>query len=88
MKMYQNTKCHYSTLTGAGFASILESISEVWTSAIVEWLKKRDHVTSRSHSIEWQPTKFPRNVLIGTKLLGGHSSPESEGDVSKLIWKE
>jgi hypothetical protein len=32
------TKCHGPTLTGVSFAST----SEVWTSAILEWLKVRD----------------------------------------------
>jgi hypothetical protein len=38
LKFYQCTKFHVPTLTGASFASI----SEVWTSAILEWLKVRD----------------------------------------------
>jgi hypothetical protein len=38
LKIYQYTKFHVPTLTGASFASI----SEVRTSAILEWLKVRD----------------------------------------------
>jgi hypothetical protein len=38
LKIYQYTQCHGPTLNGASFASI----SEVWTSAILEWLKVRD----------------------------------------------
>jgi hypothetical protein len=38
LKIYQYTKFHGPTLTGASFAST----SEVWTSTIVEWLKIRD----------------------------------------------
>jgi hypothetical protein len=38
LKIYQYTKLHGPTLTGASFAST----SEVWTSAILEWLKIRD----------------------------------------------
>jgi hypothetical protein len=38
LKIYQYTKCHDPTLTGASFAST----SEVWMSAILEWLKVRD----------------------------------------------
>jgi hypothetical protein len=38
LKIYQYTKCHGPMLTGASFAST----SEVWTSAILEWLKLRD----------------------------------------------
>jgi hypothetical protein len=38
LKIYQYTKFHVPMLTGASFAST----SEVWTSAILEWLKVRD----------------------------------------------
>jgi hypothetical protein len=38
LKIYHYTKFHGPTLTGASFAST----SEVWTSAILEWLKVRD----------------------------------------------
>jgi hypothetical protein len=38
LKIYQYTKLHGPTLTGASFAST----SEVLTSAILEWLKVRD----------------------------------------------
>jgi hypothetical protein len=38
LKIYQYTKFHGPTLTGASFAST----PEVWTSAILEWLKIRD----------------------------------------------
>jgi hypothetical protein len=38
LKIYQYTKLHGPTLTGASFAST----SEVWTSAILEYLKLRD----------------------------------------------
>jgi hypothetical protein len=38
LKIYQYTKFHGPTLTGAIFAST----SEVWTSAILEWLKVLD----------------------------------------------
>jgi hypothetical protein len=38
LKIYQYTKFHVPTLTGSSFASI----SEVWTSTILEWLKVRD----------------------------------------------
>jgi hypothetical protein len=38
LKIYQHTKFHVPTLTGASFAST----SEVLTSAILEWLKVRD----------------------------------------------
>jgi hypothetical protein len=38
LKIYQYTKFHGSTLTGASFAST----SDVWMSAILEWLKVRD----------------------------------------------
>jgi hypothetical protein len=38
LKIYQYTTFHVPTLTGAYFASI----SEVWTSAILELLKVRD----------------------------------------------
>jgi hypothetical protein len=38
LKIYQYTKFHGPTLTGASFAST----SEVWTSAILEWSKIRD----------------------------------------------
>jgi hypothetical protein len=37
-KIYQYTKFHGPTLTVASFAST----SDVWTSAILEWLKVRD----------------------------------------------
>jgi hypothetical protein len=38
LKIYQYTKFHGHTLTGASFANT----SKVWTSAILEWLKIRD----------------------------------------------
>jgi hypothetical protein len=38
LKIYQYIKFHGLSLTGASFAST----SEVWTSAILEWLKVRD----------------------------------------------
>jgi hypothetical protein len=38
LKIYQHTKFHGPTLTGASFAST----SGVLTSAILEWLKVRD----------------------------------------------
>jgi hypothetical protein len=38
LKIYQYTKYYGPTLTGESFAST----SEVWTSAIFEWLKVRD----------------------------------------------
>jgi hypothetical protein len=38
LNIYQYTKFHGPTLTGASFAST----SQVWTSAILEWLKVRD----------------------------------------------
>jgi hypothetical protein len=38
LQMYQYTKFHGRMLTGASFAST----SEVWTSAILEYLKVRD----------------------------------------------
>jgi hypothetical protein len=38
LEIYQYTSFHGPTLAGASFASI----SEVWTSAILEWLKVRD----------------------------------------------
>jgi hypothetical protein len=38
LKIYQYTKFHCPMLTGASFAST----SDVWTSAILEWLKVRD----------------------------------------------
>jgi hypothetical protein len=37
-KIYQHAKFHGPTFTDASFAST----SEVWTSAILEWLKLRD----------------------------------------------
>jgi hypothetical protein len=38
LKIYQYTQFHGPTLTGSSFAST----SDVWTSAIFEWLKVRD----------------------------------------------
>jgi hypothetical protein len=38
LKFYHYTKFHGPTLNGVSFAST----SEVWTSAILEWLKVRD----------------------------------------------
>jgi hypothetical protein len=38
LKIYQYTKFHFPTLTGASFAYT----SDVWTSAIFEWLKVRN----------------------------------------------
>jgi hypothetical protein len=39
LKIYQKTNFHGPTLSGAGSAST----SEVWTSAILEWLLKLQH---------------------------------------------
>jgi hypothetical protein len=69
LKIYQYTKFHGPTLTGASFAST----SEVWTSAIFEWLKVRDEKVRRRGYFQRHDllTKFHKNLPIGSKVIRG-----------------
>jgi hypothetical protein len=54
LKGYQNIKFHGSTLTRASFAST----SEVWTSAVLEWLQlQHKKLYSRGH-LQWYLSLF------------------------------
>jgi hypothetical protein len=78
LKIHQYTKFHGPTLTGASFAST----SEVWTSAILEWLKIRDwKVRCRGH-LQWHnlSTEFHKNLPIGSKVIRGDTQTDRQTD--------
>jgi hypothetical protein len=81
LKVYQYTKYHVPTLTGASFTSI----SDVWTSAILEWLKVRDWKVRRRGPLQWHDlcTEFHKNLPIGSKVIrGGHRRTDRQtGDL-------
>jgi hypothetical protein len=81
LKIYQCTKFHVLTLTGASFASI----SEVWTSAILQWLKVRDEKVRRQGHLQWHdlPTEFRKNLPIGSNVIRG--THRQTGDLTFLF---
>jgi hypothetical protein len=64
VKIYQHTKFHDPTLTGASFVST----SEVWTPTILKWLKLHDKKWRRCHLHDF-PTKLNKNPLIGSNVI-------------------
>jgi hypothetical protein len=81
LKIYHNTKCYDPTLTGASFVST----SEVWTPAILVWLKlqvwRSDHF--QCHDI---PTQFYRSLWICLKVIRGSykRTDRQNGDLINL----
>jgi hypothetical protein len=69
LNIYQHTKFHGPTFTGASFAST----SEVSTSAILEWLKLPDYKLWLRDHLQWHvlPTEFRKNLQIRSKVTGG-----------------
>jgi hypothetical protein len=67
LKIYQYTKFYGPMLTGASFASTWE----VWTSAILEWLKVRDYEVRRRGHLQWHdlPTDFHKIYQLFQELL-------------------
>jgi hypothetical protein len=78
LKVYQYTKFHGPTLTGAGFAST----SEDWTSAILEWLEIQDWKVRRRGCLQWHdlPTEFHKNLPICSKVIGTHRQTDGQTD--------
>jgi hypothetical protein len=81
LNIYQYTKFHVPALNGASFTSI----SEVWTSAILEWLKVRDWKVWRRGHLQWHdiPTEFHKNLPIGSKVIEGDT--QTDGQTGTLI---
>jgi hypothetical protein len=84
LKICQYTKCHGPTLIGASFSST----SEVWTSAIFEWLKVRDYKVRRRGHLRWHdlPTEFHKIYQLVQKLLGGWHTDRRTGDLISLTF--
>jgi hypothetical protein len=79
------TKFHVPTLTDASFASI----SEVWTSAILEWLKVRDWKVRHRGHLQWHDlrTEFHKNLPTGSKVVRGHTQTDRQtGDLISLTF--
>jgi hypothetical protein len=83
LKIYQYTKFHVPTLSGASFAST----SEVWTSAILEWLKIRDWKVRHQGHLQWHdlPTELHKNQSIGSKVIRGDKDRHTDRQTGDLI---
>jgi hypothetical protein len=85
LKIYQHTKLHGPTLNGASFAST----SEVWKSAILEWLKLRDLKLWRRGHLQWYDlfTKVHKNLPIDSKAVTGDiQTHRSDDDLISLLF--
>jgi hypothetical protein len=81
LKIYQHTTFHGPTFTGASFASI----SEVWTSTILNWSKLRTYkLWTRGHR-QWHdlPTEFHKIYQLVQKLT---ECNRQEGDRINLLF--
>jgi hypothetical protein len=83
LKIYQNTKCHGSTLTRASFTST----SKVRTSAILEWLKLRHQKLWHRGLFQWHdfPTEFHKNLPFSSEVDRGGQTDRQDGDVISLL---
>jgi hypothetical protein len=70
-------------LTGASLAST----SEVWTSAILEELKQQYKKSYCQGHFQWHdlPTEFHTILLLGSKVIGGHTDRQN-GDLLSLAF--
>jgi hypothetical protein len=59
------------------------STSEVWTSAILEWLKQRDFKLRCRGHLQWheQPAKFKENLPVDPKVTSGWHTDRQTGDL-------